>query len=73
MLGAGVGTPVIGGGSIVVGADVFDGTKGAGRGAISSAVEDVSIVIFLVGAESLRLYRTGEHLTAIDGLLCPGR
>ena len=77
VLGAGVGTPVTpvtGGGSMAVCVDAgFWATMGAGRGGMSSAVEDVSIVMFWVGAGSRRLYRTGEHLTAIDGRLCPGK
>jgi hypothetical protein len=74
VLGAGVGILVTGGGSIAVCVDEgFGATIGAGKGGMSSAVEDVSIVMVWVEAGSRKLYRAGEHRTAIDGRLCPGK
>ena len=59
---------------LLVGADVGAlGCAGSGKGAKSLPAADVSIVICLVSVGRRRLYTTGEHLTAIDGFLCPGR
>ena len=63
--------PVRGGGSINVG---VCGTMGSGSRGISSPAEDVSIVIWLVGfVVDRKVYSIGEHLTATEGFLCPGR
>jgi hypothetical protein len=62
-----------GGGSITDGAgEGLD--KGSGRGARGSSEDDVSMVMCLVtGGLCLSVYATGEHLTATDGFLWPGR
>lgn len=47
---------------------------GSGREGIASSDDDVSIVIcFVTGGLCRNVYTTGEHLTAIDGFLWPGR
>jgi hypothetical protein len=48
--------------------------KGSGREGIGSSEDDVSMVMCLVtGGLCLSVYTTGEHLTATDGFLWPGR
>jgi hypothetical protein len=48
--------------------------RGSGRAGIGSSAEDVSMVMyFVVGGDCLRVYNIGEHLTATDGFLWPGR
>lgn len=63
---------VKGGGSIKV-VEVC-GTIGSGNSGISSLADEVSIVMWLVGFVVERnVYSTGEHLTATEGFLWPGR
>jgi hypothetical protein len=74
MLGDGDGALVTGGGSMLeLETDARCCMAGSGRAGISSPA-DVSMVICLVGTVDARSwYSTGEHLTAMEGLLCPGR
>ena len=74
VLGDGEGTPPTGGGSIDdKEGGALDGRIGSGSGAMSSEVEEVSIVICFVVAGSRKLKKVGQHRTATDGFLCPGR
>ena len=51
-----------------------DSAGGGNEGIASSSEEDVSMVICFVESEVVRgVYRTGEHFTATEGFLCPGR
>ena len=59
---------LVGGGSISV--DI----AGGGSDEMASSPEEVSTVIcFVVAFIERELYRTGEHFTATEGFLCPGR
>lgn len=51
----------------------FDGRTGSGKGVISPSDEEESRVMCLVVVVCRKLYRIGEHRTAIDGFLWPGR
>lgn len=63
---------ISGGGSMKV--EELGGTMGSGSKGISSEPDEVSIVIWLVGLlVDLSVYRMGEHLTATEGFLCPGK
>jgi hypothetical protein len=51
-----------------------DDTTGSGSEVNVSSTDDVSRVMWLVGfGPCLRAKKIGEHLTATDGFLCPGR
>jgi hypothetical protein len=74
MLGDGDGALVTGGGSMLeLETEARCCMAGSGRAGMSSPA-DVSMVICLVGTvDDRNWYRTGEHRTAIEGLLWPGR
>lgn len=51
-----------------------DSAGGGNEGIASSSVDDVSMVMCFVKSEVVRgVYKIGEHFTAMEGFLCPGR
>lgn len=66
---------MIGGGSIVEwDAGVLEGIAGSGKGVISpSLLDEVSTAMCFVLVAVRSSYSTGEHLTATEGFLWPGK